>query len=75
MSWVRTVTKDRVDVQGLCITGPAPYHLQHSGELAPSLNSSSTWESRPFALSKQHSTVELALMCVWVSCPKGVREN
>lgn len=43
-----------VDVQGLCTTGPVPYWLWRSGELAPPLTSENSPESRMCASAGQH---------------------
>ena len=50
---------DRLNVQGLCRTGPAPYWMLLSGGLAPSLTTDSTWKAGPLPCSG--STEELAL--------------
>lgn len=53
-SMVRAAARDHVEVQGLCITGPAPHCLRASGELVPSLTGSSTQESGTCTSPKQH---------------------
>lgn len=43
--------------RGYAITDPAPYWMLCSSELAPSLTSGITWESRSYGLPEQHSEV------------------
>ena len=40
-------TQDHVDVQDLYRTGPTPHWMQPSGDLAPPLTCSNTWERGP----------------------------
>lgn len=46
-SMVRAAARDHVEVQGLCITGPAPHWLRASGELVPSLTQQHSGEWDP----------------------------
>lgn len=79
MSLVRAATRNHMDVQGLCITGPAP--MQCSGELAQSsLTTRSTQESWPWEHDGERASpappppqaVALALGRV---CPASHRGN
>lgn len=64
-SLVGVVTGDHVDVQQLCRTGPTPYWLWCSGELAPHFTRGST-------LPYLDSTGEMALVATtWLSWPQG----
>lgn len=63
MSLIRAATKDHVYVQGLCRTGPDLHRMQDSGDLNPSLTSSSREEHRALYPS------QALVMEVWVSQP------
>lgn len=52
-SLVLATAGDHVDAQGLRRTGPVPYWLWQSGEVAPPLTSESSAESRPCAAAGQ----------------------
>lgn len=59
MSLVGAATKEHMNAQERCITGPTPHWVPRSGELTPSVTGGSTEERVPCALSRRYSRVGL----------------
>jgi hypothetical protein len=61
LSLVRAVSRSYLHIQGLCRTGPVPYWMQCSGELAPSITGGQAVLSKAGPAPYLDSTVELFL--------------
>lgn len=75
LSLLREVSRDHLDIQGLCRTDPIPPWMQCSGELAPSITTEQAALRREGPVPHLGSTVELFLAARLQVSPPQVHER